>query len=205
MGKLSKEQFVIYGIGILILTLGIALTICSQLGTSPFDALLVGLAENVGLTVGSWEIIIAILIILFNSLLGRRKLEFLGLITAVFIGIGIDFWLFLIGNSLIPEVLIAKLVSFITGLMLTGLGTAVYLHTQFAPAPLDHAMLLIRDLTKMSITVSRTLQYFVFILLAFIFNGPIGVGTVITLVLGGPILNYFIPRVERRLELFLKY
>ena len=69
MRKLSKQHFVIYGVGILILTLGIALTIQSQLGTSPFDALLVGLAETVGLTVGSWEIIIAMILIVVNSLL----------------------------------------------------------------------------------------------------------------------------------------
>ena len=34
-----------------------------------FDALLVGLSLNVGLTVGSWEIIIALLLICCNSIL----------------------------------------------------------------------------------------------------------------------------------------
>ena len=129
-----------------------------------------------------------------------RRPEFLGLITAILTGIGIDFWIFLIGNFT-PEDLIAKLVLFIVGLVLIGLGTAVYLYTKFAPAPLDDTMLIIRDLAKISITFSKTLQYLVFIILAFMFNGPIGVGTVITLFLGGPILNYFMPMVERRLAI----
>lgn len=48
-------KYMYYGIGILILSLGISLTIQSGLGTSPFDALLVGLSKKIGLTVGSWE------------------------------------------------------------------------------------------------------------------------------------------------------
>jgi uncharacterized membrane protein YczE len=49
MMRLSKVKYVFYVLGSLILTLGISITIQSDLGTSPFDALLVGLFVNVGL------------------------------------------------------------------------------------------------------------------------------------------------------------
>ena len=42
-------KYVLFVAGILILTLGISLTIQSELGTSPFDALLVGLSHHLGL------------------------------------------------------------------------------------------------------------------------------------------------------------
>ncbi|EOQ34301.1 hypothetical protein KQ1_00809 [Bacillus cereus BAG3O-1] len=71
-------QYVFYVVGILILTLGISFTIQSDLGTSPFDALLVGLSQNVELTVGSWEIILAILLIGCNSCLKRQRPEVSG-------------------------------------------------------------------------------------------------------------------------------
>lgn len=203
MKKLSKRNYFFYGLGILILSLGIALTIQSQLGTSPFDALLVGLAENIGLTVGSWEIILAIIIIMFNSLLINKRPELLGLVTAIFTGVGIDFWLLLIDNLIIPELWVGKLITFMSGLILLGLGTAIYLYTSFAPAPVDQLMLIIRELTKISILYSRTLQYLLFIILAVLFNGPIGIGTIITLFLGGPILNYFMPIIEKRLDTLL--
>jgi uncharacterized protein len=48
-------KYILYVLGILIFTLRISFTIQSDLGTSPFDALLVGLTINVGLTMGSWE------------------------------------------------------------------------------------------------------------------------------------------------------
>ena len=187
-----------YTVGILILTLGIALTIQSDLGASPYDALLVGLFKTVGLTVGSWEIIVALIIILMIAVLKRQRPVFIGLLTAVVTGLGIDFWLYLLPHFIVPGQVYSKLAFFIVGVILLGLGTAVYLHIHFAPAPLDHLMLVIRELTGRGILFSRTLIYIVSLILAFLFNGPIGLGTVLTVFLGGPILNFFMGLMQKQ-------
>lgn len=184
-------KYVFYVVGILILTLGISLTIQSKLGTSPFDALLVGLSKNVGLTVGSWEIILALLLIGSNSLLARKRPEILGLVTALITGIGIDMWLFLLHDIVSPDLWFSQAVCFTTGLVVVGLGTATYLHTNFAPIPVDRLTLIIKELTRKTVFFSRTLIYILFLMLAIIFNGPIGVGTLLTVCLGGYILHFF--------------
>lgn len=186
--------------GILILTLGISLTIQSKLGTSPFDALLVGLSKNVGLTVGSWEILLALLLIGSNSLLARKRPEILGLLTALITGIGIDIWLFLLHDVVSPDLWFSQAVCFITGLVIVGLGTATYLHTNFAPIPVDRLTLIIKELTRKTVFFSRTLIYILFLMLAIIFNGPIGVGTLLTVCLGGYILHFFMPITGRILD-----
>lgn len=155
-------KYVFYVLGILILTLGISFTIQSDLGTSPFDALLVGLSLNVGLTVGSWEIIIAVLLICCNSLLKRQRPEFLGLLTAFITGVGIDMWLCLLHNLITPELWYSKFVCFGLGLVIIGLGTATYLHTNFAPIPVDRLTLIIQELTRTNIFISRTFIYLFF-------------------------------------------
>ncbi|TCP21500.1 hypothetical protein EV207_14221 [Scopulibacillus darangshiensis] len=129
-------KYVFYVLGIFILTLGISFTIQSGLGTSPFDALLVGLSINAGLTVGSWEVIIALILICCHSFLKRRRPEVLGLLTAFITGIGIDMWLFLLHFFVTPELWYSKAVCFGIGLVVIGLGTATYLHTNFAPIQL---------------------------------------------------------------------
>lgn len=178
-------KYVLYVLGILILTLGISFTIQSDLGTSPFDALLVGLSLKVGLTVGSWEIIIALLLICCNSILQRQRPEFLGLLTAFITGVGIDMWLFLLHNLKTFELWYSKFVCFGLGLVIIGLGTATYLHTNFAPIPVDRLTLIIQELTRTNIFISRTFIYLLFLIMAMIFNGPIGVGTLLTVCLGG--------------------
>lgn len=186
--------------GILILTLGISLTIQSKLGTSPFDALLVGLSKNVGLTVGSWEIILALLLIGSNSLLARQRPEILGLVTALITGIGIDMWLILLHDIVSPDLWFSQAVCFTIGLVVVGLGTATYLQTNFAPIPVDRLTLIIKELTRKTVFFSRTLIYILFLMLAIIFNGPIGVGTLLTICLGGYILHFFMPITGRILD-----
>ncbi|WP_046180261.1 YczE/YyaS/YitT family protein [Domibacillus tundrae] len=193
-------KYVFYVLGILILTLGISFTIQSDLGTSPFDALLVGLSINVGLTVGSWEIIIALILICCNSFLKRQRPEVLGLLTAFIAGTGIDMWLFLLPNLVTPELWYGKVVCFGIGLVVIGLGTATYLHTNFAPIPVDRLALIIQELTRTNIFFSRTFIYLVFLIMAMILNVPIGVGTLLTVCLGGLILNYFTPVTEKVLD-----
>ncbi|OLS36214.1 YitT family protein [Bacillus sp. MRMR6] len=196
----SKNQFYFYVLGIFILTLGITLTIQSDLGTSPFDALLVGLSMNVGLTVGSWEVIIAFILIGCNSLLKRQRPEVSGLLTAVITGIGIDIWLYLLQELITPELWYGKVVCFGIGLVFIGLGTAIYLLTKFAPIPVDRLTLIIQELTSSSIFFSRTFIYLVFLIMAMIFKGPIGIGTLLTVCLGGVILNYAMQFVEKVLN-----
>lgn len=200
---MRRTKYFFYGLGIFILSLGVTLTILSDIGTSPFDALLVGLSTTIGFTVGSWEIIIAFILIFCNSILKRSRPKFLGLMTALITGISIDIWLILLSDILKPELLISKLICFGLGLMVTGLGTAVYLLTNFAPIPVDQLMLIIRDVFKVNIMFSKSLIYVLFLLLAFTFNGPIGIGTLLTVCLGGPILNFFMPIMEKILNKFI--
>jgi len=198
-------KYIFYVVGILLLTLGISLTIQSDLGTSPFDALLVGLSKSVGLTVGSWEVIIAVILIGCNSLLQRQRPEVLGLLTALITGIGIDMWLFLLHNLVTPELWYSKIVCFGIGLVIIGLGTATYLQTNFAPIPVDRLTFIIQKLTRTNIFLARTFIYLVFLIMAIILHGPIGVGTLLTVCFGGLLLNYFMPFTKKALEHIFSY
>ncbi|MEC1627064.1 YitT family protein [Bacillus mojavensis] len=193
-------KYIVYVLGIFILTLGISFTIQSNLGTSPFDAVVVGLSKNVGLTVGSWEIIIAFILIICNSFLKRQRPEVLGMLTAFITGIGIDMWLFLLHNWLTPDLWYSKVICFGIGLVVIGLGTATYLHTNFAPIPVDRLTFIIKELTRTNIFFSRTCIYLLFLIAAIILNGPVGVGTLLTVCLGGIILNSFMPFTEQILD-----
>ncbi|MDQ0803973.1 YczE/YyaS/YitT family protein [Priestia megaterium] len=196
-------KYVVYAGGILLLTLGIALTIQSNLGASPFDALLVGLSLNVGLSVGSWEMILASVLICVNALLSKQKPEVLGLLTAFLTGLGIDIWLFLLESWAPFEIWYSKLCCYGIGLIIIGVGTSAYLHTNFAPIPIDRLTLIIQKLVKTNLFLARTLIYFTFLLAAMILNGPIGVGTLLTVFLGGVLLNFFMPITKRALDCIL--
>ncbi|MFS0725998.1 YczE/YyaS/YitT family protein [Paenibacillus sp. 1P07SE] len=194
--KAGMLKWIFYLAGIGILSFGIALTITSDLGVTPFDATLVGLTQSVGLTVGSWEIILAFVLIFFNALLGRQRPHFAGLATAFVTGVGIDGWLYAL-HQLELSATAVRGAGFALGLLCIGLGTAMYLHTRVAPIPVDGLMLVMRQRTRMTIGMARTLIYFVFLLFALLLGGPIGLGTVLSVCLGGVILAYMAKYIER--------
>lgn len=193
----SHRRFIFYASGIIIMTFGIALTIRSLMGTSPFDALLVGLFQTFGLTIGRWEIVVGLALVLFNAIAQRRRLEYLALLTSLLTGMGIDLWLFLLGDSISPATLFTQAACLILGVGIVGLGVAVNLQSDFAPNPMDRTMLVINELTGFNVAISRALISLVLVILAFLFNGPIGIGTVFSALFTGVFIKFFLPWAAR--------
>lgn len=185
----------IYLLGIVVLTLGIALTVQSALGTSPFDALLVGLYRTFGLTIGSWEIVVGGTLIVINAILERRRPEFFAFLTSLVTGIGIDLWLFMIDSWLIPGTLIGQFMCLMVGIFLIALGVSIYLQTDIAPNPLDRTMLVIDQLTGWGITYARALISIILAIVAFLFGGAIGIGTLINALFSGMVIQYLLKYV----------
>ncbi|SDK06570.1 YczE/YyaS/YitT family protein [Sediminibacillus albus] len=191
-----KQEFPFYIIGIILLTLGIALTIISQLGASPFDALLVGLYRTFGLTIGSWEIVVGLTMVIGNALAQKSRPEYLALVTSLVTGAGIDFWIFTLNGWVEPYSWLGQSICFGIGLIFTTIGVATYLQSRIAPNPMDRSMLVITDLTGWSVTYSRALISVTLILLAFIFNGAIGPGTLINALFSGVMISFLLPYVK---------
>lgn len=194
--RLIRAGFHFYIIGIIILTLGIALTIQSTLGTSPFDALLVGLHRTFGLTVGSWEVVVGLTMLLGNALAERKKPEFYAILTSLITGIGIDSWLFLLGNWVNPVTWLGQSVCLGLGIIFTGMGVASYLQSNFAPNPMDRSMLVVSELTGWSVSYSRALISVILVVIAYFFDGAIGIGTLINALVSGVLISFFLPYVE---------
>ncbi|MBM7553034.1 YczE/YyaS/YitT family protein [Thalassobacillus pellis] len=194
MRRIGKS-FLIYFLGISVLTLGIALTIQSRLGTSPFDALLVGLYRTFGLTIGSWEIVVGSAMVLLNAAALKARPEFSAILTSIITGIGIDLWLFLLGDWLIPNHLLGQTLLVLLGIFLGGTGIAIYLESNFAPNPMDRSMVILTDKTNWSFSKSRAIISIVLVIIAFFFNGAIGVGTLLNALITGVIIQWVRPYV----------
>ncbi|MGM8212432.1 YczE/YyaS/YitT family protein [Virgibacillus sp. W0430] len=195
--RLQQAGIYYYLSGLIILTLGIALAIGSQLGTSPFDALLVGLYRTFGLSVGSWEIVVGASMIACNALAERKKPEYFALITSLITGIGIDFWLFMLNLSFVPHTLIGQWLYLIASLLLTGLGISIYLQSEIAPNPMDRSMLIVSNITGLNVTYSRALINVALVIIAFLFNGAIGIGTLLNAIITGMFISLFLPYFQR--------
>ncbi|UOK58491.1 membrane protein [Bacillus sp. OVS6] len=118
-------------IGLFVLAFGVTLTIKANLGAGAWDALNVGLTDQIGLTVGSWIFIVGIIIILLNAVLMREAPKVLGVFTILLIGFFVDFWMLSIFQDIIIQNLFFKAVILFLGILLIAIGVSIYLQTSF--------------------------------------------------------------------------
>lgn len=183
----------LYVVGLFILAFGATLTIKANLGAGPWDALNVGLSHLVGLTIGSWIVIIGIILIFVNALLLRNKPNLLSLATVFILGFFVDFWMAHLVNRLHYFMFMSQLLLLIAGLIIVGLGIALYLQSEFPLNPIDDFMVTIQERYGVNLMVAKLIGEILALLFAFLAKGPIGLGTLIIAFGLGPAIQFFHP------------
>jgi uncharacterized protein len=193
--KVKRALSFLVGLGIL--SLGISFTILCDLGAGAWDALNVGLSNLIGFTVGTWVILIGVVLIFINALLLKKRPEFISIVTVLIIGYFIDFWLLFVFPDLKLETMLVRFIILIIGVLLMGVGIATYLQAKFAIIPIDRFMMAIQLRLKVSLGVAKTIAEVTALVFAFIVGGPIGIGTILVTVSIGPMIQLFFPHLER--------
>ncbi len=192
MGSMSnKKRYLLFLIGIIILTLGVALTIKADFGVGPWDAVNVALNRIYGLSIGTFAIIIAVIITIMNGLLREGKFNFYTLITALLLGIFTDFWCYIIGWIIVGNGLLIRLFCFALGIILLSFGIALYIRLGLAPNSLDDFMVTLGEKFNIKISVSKLVVDVLGLIIALLLHGPIGLGTLIITIALGPLIGFF--------------
>ncbi|KUP04910.1 hypothetical protein Q75_13835 [Bacillus coahuilensis p1.1.43] len=200
-----KAQFLFYLLGLFVLGLGVTLTIKAELGTGAWDALSVGLSTTFGLTVGNWAIIVGIVLIGVNSVILKKRPDVLAAITIFLVGLFIDFWLLFALINWSPEGKVSQIVVLLIGMCLIAFGIALYIQAHKFPLnPIDGFMMAIKERLHVNLMVAKTIAEVTALLFAFLFKGPIGIGTVIITLGIGSLIQLFNPLAERAMSILVK-
>jgi len=186
--------------GIIVLSFGITLTIKGQLfGVGSWDVLHIGLTKTVGLSIGSWSIILGLAILAFDMLI-TKKFPSPGTFIDMFLaGIFIDIF-----NYWLPDIdgFWMQLISYLTGLVLLGWGCGMYMVANLGIGPRDTLMLMMVHKLGWSVTRSRTTMEVTVAIIGFLLGGPIGIGTVFMAFGLGPIVQFALSYNEK---LFMRW
>lgn len=198
--KKTKDRIVMFIIGIFILTLGASLTIKANLGAGSWDSANVGLSNLIGLSVGTFSFIIAIIMTIIAGILRHGKFNFYTLGTAFIISCCTDFWLFIIDK--VPFNNIGqRFIYFILGIFILSLGLAIYLIPNLAPNSLDDCMLAFKERFNLSVGVSKLITDCLGIVIALLVSGPIGLGTIIITFSVGPLVGIFYSKFSSKIKI----
>lgn len=109
------------------------------------------------------------------------------------IGIAADFGLWVLPSF---ESLGVRTLVMVLGILLNGLAGAAYIGSHFGPGPRDGLMTGLALRTGGSIRLIRTGIEVTVLVAGFLLGGTVGVGTVLYAVGIGPLVQFFLPKVE---------
>ncbi|MEO3747325.1 hypothetical protein [Plantactinospora sp. B5E13] len=176
--------------GLVLYGLSMALMIESTLGLDPWSAFQQGLSRLVGASIGTVTIVVGVLVLLIWIPLRQRP--GLGTVSNVLvIGVAVDVALWLLPTvSPLP----ARIGFLVTGVLLNGVATGLYIGARFGPGPRDGLMTgFVARHPRHSIRVVRTVIEVTVLAAGWLLGGTVGIGTVVYAVGIGPLVHLFIP------------
>jgi uncharacterized protein len=186
-------RFFIYFFGLLIMALGIVLLLKADLGATPWDVLHVGLYYQLGLTIGSWSIIVGFFILGVSSLITKKVPQVGAFLNMISVGIFIDLYL-LLPFIQTPSSLIGKVILFLIGLVITCYGMGLYISANLGAGPRDSLMIALNARTGWKVRNIRVIMEVIVLIFGWLLGGPVSWGTFFLSMSIGPIFGFAMPQ-----------
>lgn len=179
-------------VGLVLFGLSLALMVEAHLGIGPWDVLHQGLAGRIGVGIGAVVIAVGLVVLALWVPLGERP----GLGTVanvVIVGLVTDVALAALPSPSVVSVRAALLVS---GILLNGVATGLYISARLGPGPRDGLM---TGLARRGVPIAaaRTGIELTVLVAGVLLGGEVGVGTVAYAAAIGPLTQYFLAAFDR--------
>jgi len=193
---ISRIIFLLWGL--LLFAFGIVMTIKSNLGTAPWDALHLGLIHYLPLSLGQVSQMTGILVIMASWFLGMKpgwgtiaNMYFIGLFIDVFMACQ---WI------PIPNHWYSQLAMLLGGILVIGWATFFYLSAAFGAGPRDSFMVGSIHKTGWPVWKVRTVIETSVATVGYFLGGPVGIGTVIIAFTLGPSIQWAFTIMGKRAQ-----
>ncbi|WP_053217201.1 YczE/YyaS/YitT family protein [Virgibacillus senegalensis] len=197
MGKQLVIRWLFFIAGLIVLSFGISLTITADLGVGAWDAVNVGLSELTDFTVGNWVMIIGVVLIGVNAWLTRERPDYFAIVTILVVGMMIDFWLLVVMEAWELNGALIQAVILVVGILVLALGVALYLQPKLSLNPVDGLMVSLQKRWNLPLLAAKTTTEGLALVAALLIGGPVGIGTIVILVVIGPAIQFFEPKARK--------
>jgi len=177
------------------MSFGIVLTIKANAGSAPWDVLHIGLYIQFGLTIGTWSIIVGLVILAVSALISRQFPKIGAFVNMMLVGLFIDMYM-LIPYIRTPDTFWMKLVMLMIGIFITGYGMGFYISAQMGAGPRDSLMLALTKATGWKVQNVRIIMEIIVLFIGWLLGGPVSIGTVLFSVTIGSVVGVALPQCQ---------
>lgn len=184
-----KGKLLFSTLGVISISLGIAVCRVGGVGVDPFTAMNIGISARIGMDLGTYQLIVNAIILVFVFIMDRMLIGPGTIINMVGVGYLVQFFTWLFDTFPLPGGFISAALHLIVGTLLFTLGVSLYLKTRMGVAPIDAIAPIAVERTRFGYTACRMTQDIVVAIIAIIAGGPIGIFTVVAAFFTGPFIT----------------
>lgn len=188
-------------VGLIVLALGVTLTIKGKaLGIGPWDVFHYGLYMKLGLTVGTWSIIVGFIFIAGTALIIKEFPKIGAFLNMLLVGIFIDIF-----NMVLPDVtsLFGEIVVLVLGTVVLGYGVGLYVSANLGAGPRDTVMLLLSEKLGWKVQYVRNGMELIILFFGWLLGGPVGLGTIFIALCTGSVVGISLPQCRALLNFMI--
>ncbi len=189
--KHGAKRMAIMTMSILLMGFAVSVFSYSGMGVDPYTALNMSLAQKFGISFGFLQMCINGIILVFVGLVAQRLLSVGTIFNMIGVGYVCEFFTGIYDQILPKEnPLVIRLVFMVLGVFLLSLSASLYFNCDLGVSPYDALGFVLEEKSKLKYKWCRVITDLICTLSAVALNGPIGVGTVVTAFLMGPVVSF---------------
>lgn len=179
-------------IGIAIISMSGAIFYLLAMGSDPYQMLAISLHKKLAISYGQANNLLNGTVILLMVIFKRRYLKLSLFLCLLVSGFFADLFTALLSTTISAELpLPVKLLLALVGCTLLAFGVFLYITPQLGASPADSVGLIISDMTGVSYKLVRIGTDTFYALVGFLLGGPLGLVTILTVLLTGPLIGLF--------------
>jgi uncharacterized membrane protein YczE len=193
--KITLSRIICVIAGVTIISIGLTFMRYAAFGVDPVTCLNLGIAKKLGMSFGTWQLIMSIILLVGVFLSDRGKVGFGTLYNMVVIGYTSDILLWFIGKIPLFDALflLIRIISFIFGFLVLYFGAAVYIEANMGISPYDAVAIIIVEKIKRQnlfrwIRIGTDALCVIGGILA---QSNVGIGTLLTVLFAGPLIALY--------------
>lgn len=198
------KKLILFFSGLCIIQTGVAIFIKANIGSDPFTVFTQGLAKLLNITTGQANLVILFIFFIVILLTARKSINIGTILSVVSAGFFIDLMSNILDKICFDNYnIIIKCLILFLGCVIVAIGFSMLMSANIGVAPNDLIPLMLQEKLKCQYKWIRITLDLSYLIIGFLLGGVVGIGTVIAALCQGPIIQFFMPKIDKILKPFL--
>lgn len=200
--KVYLYQSIITILAVILCEFGIGCFYTARIGTDPISIFVEGVSFHCSLTVGQISTICNAILCVLMFIFERKQFGFGTLIQVLIGGPLIDLFYGILFKYFNPDVttLLTKIIILSIGLVIYSIGLGITILCDVGVGPFSFPTIFLNDYTPLNMKYSQIISDATFFIIGLLLGGIYGIGSIVTVFLCGPIMDYTIKLVKPKID-----